>query len=250
MVRKYQERENYDDYDPVPYQGGYDQAAVYGSVKPADEETGYRRVEFGEDADEQEVQYGNESNPYGRGPSGPPISSGRPRPGGVYGGGRDRTRPSYDDAQPDDGVETGYGQGYGRRKPEYVEEEEYNKPSYEDEDSGYRPTRPSHEDRHSGYRHSRREEEQEVVVDEEGYGRKQDGEEGYGGGYGRGEEEGYGGGYGGSYGRKERDDDEQEEEGRHHHGHHKKKDEYEEGDEGGYRSRRDEEEPSERKSWW
>lgn len=65
MVRRNQAEENYDDYDPTPYKGGYDQAEVYGSVKPADEETAYRPAEFGEDAEEPEVHYGNEQNPYG-----------------------------------------------------------------------------------------------------------------------------------------------------------------------------------------
>jgi hypothetical protein len=278
MVHKFQELDNYDDYDPVPYMGGYDLEAAYGSVKPADEESAYRRAEFGEDEEEQEVQYGGESNPYENGPPGPPISGGHPRPGGVYGGGRDRTRPSEDEAQPDEGVET----GYGRRRPVYEEEsEEYRKPVYGEEESGY--SQPSYGgEEESGYRKPRPAYGEEETEDSEcrqtrynreerneqysSYGRTSYGDEAPA------EEEGEGG-YGGDYGRKKRDDDEEEEEG--YEGRRKK---YDDDEEGGYRSRRnddeeedgyrprrnddeeeegyrprrneDEERSEERKSWW
>ena len=98
MVHRDQEIYNYDDYDPIPYQGGYDQAAVYGSVKPADEESGYRRANFGEDEEEQEVAYGNKRSPYSHGHPGPSVYGGHPTAGGVYGGGCDRTRSDPDEA--------------------------------------------------------------------------------------------------------------------------------------------------------
>ena len=151
MVRKFQARENYDDYDPNPYKGGYDINEAYGDVQAADEDCAYPRTEYGEDDEPQDVQYGNESNPYRRGPPGPSIYGGRPQPGAVYGGGRDRTRPSYDEAQPDDGVQT----RYSRRQPAYGGDEQSGY-GLDEDDSGYRKPRPGYgygdEEQSSRYR--------------------------------------------------------------------------------------------------
>lgn len=286
---RFQELENYDDYDPVPYQGGYDQQEAYGSIRRADEECGYRRTDYGEDDEEQEVEYGNESNPYGRGPPGPSIYGGHPRPGEVYGGGRDRTGRRNDEAQPDEGVETGYGRrhpsygkesGYLKPRPAYGEEEE----SYEEEGHGNRNPRRDYDDEvpeELRYQQSRR-----VHSDERheqyhsSYSRTSYGgvpqEEGYGSGYGRTkddeetEESGYGGGYGrkkknesedegsdGSRGRREKKDSEDEGSDGYSGRRKKKNDDEEDEDEnrgyGGYGSRRnddEEEEEAPKKSWW
>jgi hypothetical protein len=153
MVHRFKELENYDDYDPTPYQGGYDINEAYGGVKAADEECAYRRTENLEDDEEPEVRYGHESNPYEHGPPGPSIFGGRSRPGAVYGGGRDRTRPDHDQAQPDQGVAT----GYDRRKLAYGADSQpgYRRPyrGEDEEDSGYRKSRPTYggEEEDSGY---------------------------------------------------------------------------------------------------
>lgn len=68
MAMRDQGEENYDQYDPNPYQGGYDQAAEYGPVKPADETTAYAPSGSVEDQGCQDAQYGGEPNPYVQGP--------------------------------------------------------------------------------------------------------------------------------------------------------------------------------------
>lgn len=150
MIHKFQEREDYNDNNPEPYQGGYDQAASYGAIKPADKAGGYPRSQFGVEA--PVAQYGNERNPYERGHPGPSTFGGSPKPGAVYGGGRDRSQPSPEEAQPDKGVKTGSGRrepANGQQPelinstPPHIQEEDPgdNKPiaNYEvSEESGYR----------------------------------------------------------------------------------------------------------------
>lgn len=152
MVHKFQEREDYNDFDPVPYQGGYDQAATYGALKPADKECGYPRSPFG--VEPPVALYGNERNPYVRGHPGPSVLGGSSKPGAVYGGGRDRTAPN---PQPNNDAKTGSGRENlpngetSNGKPSLAE---YNKPrsSYEyevSEESGYRKLKSIYDEENS-----------------------------------------------------------------------------------------------------
>lgn len=146
-----QGQDDYEDYDAVPYKGGYDQEAAYGSLRTADEECGYQRTEFGERDDEREGGYGNERCPYGKVP-GPSVYGGVPTLGGVYGGGRDRTRPSSDGARPDEGIQANCGPW----RPAYGEEEGsgHTNPSYDEQEEEYRKSRPSHRKEETTYQQS------------------------------------------------------------------------------------------------
>jgi len=117
--RHTQNEEDFDNYDPTPYEGGYNQAEVYGAIKPADAVTAYAPAESG---GVPEGSYGHEDSPYGAG-----------RGASAH----QRTEAQYESAQPD---YQGDAPPYGGRKPRHDEE------SY-GEDFDNRPEQQGH-----GYR--------------------------------------------------------------------------------------------------
>ncbi|MCO5558665.1 hypothetical protein L7F22_012251 [Adiantum nelumboides] len=167
---------NYDEYDPTPFSGGYDQVALYGRPKSPSQETCYPVSETSH----------HESGSYGGG-YGDGYSSKPSRPN--YG--VDEERPTYKDENPPHGSDEFAASGYG--KPSYG-----SKPSYNEEEGGYGGVKPSSYEEGGGY----------------GGHNPSSYEEGGGGGYGSGysrpnpsygggEEGGFGSGYGGpkpSYG--------------------------------------------------
>jgi hypothetical protein len=98
--RHNQNEMNSDDYDPTPYQGGYNQAEVYGPVKRLDEVTTYAPPAFGE---LPEGGYGHHDSPYA---TGGPGSSG-------YSTHHQRSEPHFESAQSD----FHGGARYGGRRP-------------------------------------------------------------------------------------------------------------------------------------
>ncbi|XP_028780517.1 uncharacterized protein At5g39570-like isoform X2 [Neltuma alba] len=223
--------DDFDEYDPTPYGGGYDITLTYGRPIPPSDETCYpitsstsdefdydrpQYTSYAEPSAYNEEALNTEYSSYDR-PKPRPAPAFNPgaEPGGQYGG---RPEPAYgldsDVNRPDYGG-SAYGSGYGRKN-------EYDQPS-SDYGSGY-GRKPEYEappsEYGSGYG---RKPEYEAPSSEygAGYGRKPEyeaptseygsayvrrtehetGESEYGSGYGRkpssGEEEGGGYGYGG-----------------------------------------------------
>lgn len=123
--RHTQNEEDFDNYDPTPYEGGYNQAEVYGSIKPADAATAYAPAESG---DVPEGTYGHEDSPYGAG-----------RGASAH----QRTEAQYESAQPD---YQGGAPPFGGRKPRHDEEshgEDFDS-RREQQDHGYRKPIPAY----------------------------------------------------------------------------------------------------------
>lgn len=181
--------DDFDDYDPTPYGGGYDLALTYGRPLQPSEETCYT-ISSSSGVDYNRPQYSSGSVPsaYGGGGYGAPehgYSMTKPQP--AYG-----FQPQQ---EVEEGGSGGYG-GFGGRRPEHKPGHDYG--GNQEYGSGYGGGRPNREEE-SGYGL--------------GYGGgkpKRDEESEYGSGYGGGrpkrdEESEYGSGYGG--GRPKRDDE-------------------------------------------
>ncbi|CAK9191260.1 unnamed protein product [Sphagnum jensenii] len=158
--RHNQNEEISDDYDPTPYQGGYNQAEVYGPVKLLDEVTTYAPPAFGELA---EGGYGHHDSPYA---TGGPGSSG-------YSTYHQRSEPHFESAQSD------YhgGARYGGRRPSKGEPFEA---SYDGEGE-WQDSSTRVQQQHHGYR-------KPTLA----YGQSEQGSE-YAGGYDQEPPSGYGG---------------------------------------------------------
>jgi hypothetical protein len=220
------ESDDFDEYDPTPYGGGYDLFITYGRPLPPTEETCYPCSEPSTSYEAPHYS-ASETSPYGHHAKPQPAYGFRPQQeqqpsyGGGYGS---RPEPA---AEEEGG---GYGSGYGRKQKQPEEEESYGsgygsgygrKPQAEESygsggySSGYAgQTRPEEGYGSAGYGSGYGNRPQQVEESYgskygSGYGRKPQVEESYGSGYGirpqGGEEYGSGGGYGSTghgYGRK------------------------------------------------
>ncbi|KAG0472298.1 hypothetical protein HPP92_016844 [Vanilla planifolia] len=183
--------DDFDDYDPTPYSGGYDQVLTYGRpLPPSDEicyslstpgEIDYNRPNYNSGSQasiyEAEADFGNR---YGRPRPKPQpqsetkfVHGGDGSTGGDYGSGYGR-RPEY-------------GSGYGRGSPKRDEEDEgyVKKPQYGSEYGRQKETQRVGEERYGGSGYRRNDEEgygggEFRKNDEEGYGKQTYGGEGYG----------------------------------------------------------------------
>ncbi|KAG6465961.1 hypothetical protein ZIOFF_076186 [Zingiber officinale] len=182
--------DEFDDYDPTPYGGGYDLAITFGRALPASEETCYPiSSSSGVDYDRPHYSSGSVSSDYVGGDYETPeygYSKPKPKPQpnlkpqqeveegesggyGGFGGRRPQPNPGYEYSGKQE-----YGSGYGGGRPNREEESEYG--------SGYgggRPKREEESEHGSGYGGGR------PKRDEYGYDQpKPYGEEGAGQGYG------------------------------------------------------------------
>ncbi|KAK8919146.1 hypothetical protein KSP39_PZI020927 [Platanthera zijinensis] len=217
--------DDFDDYDPTPYSGGYDQALTYGRPLPPSDETCYSISTPGDiDYDRPNYSSNSQSSVYETDEANFGDRYGRPRP-----------KPRIDSqfGQGGDEVSGGrYGSEYGSGNEGRPQRQEYGseyesgygggRPKRNEEDGGYGKKAPygSGFDRQEepkrygeeGYGQqdysgggNRRSDEEEVYAkpsygsadfrrnDEEGYGKNKYGGGGYGGGeYRRSDEEGYG----------------------------------------------------------
>ena len=89
--------DDFDEYDPTPYGGGYDQAIAYGRPNSPSEETCYPPAQASDHSSSHHFSYGSESSPYGA----QRIDEDRP----TYGSGSTH---SYEESAPQT-----YGSGYG-----------------------------------------------------------------------------------------------------------------------------------------
>ncbi|CAF1728798.1 unnamed protein product [Brassica napus] len=259
-TRDEDEVDDFDEFDPTPYSGGYDITVIYGRPIPpcddtcyplssaADEDFEYERPEFTSYHDPSayaEEALNTEYSSYSRP---------KPRPGfrpGSAGGGHvqgERPDPSYGSGyggateaeygrRPESGyggrseTETGYGSGY-EKKPSFGEERsEYErKPSYGrsgEEEGGYRkPSYGRSEDQVESYikptSYERSEEQEEGSYRKPSYGRNDDDDDEERRNRSGDDEEG-------SYGRKKyggnnsNDDDEEKKQHRYKHHHHQRR---------------------------
>eukprot|EP00252_Welwitschia_mirabilis_P011878 TRINITY_DN263_c0_g1_i2.p1 TRINITY_DN263_c0_g1~~TRINITY_DN263_c0_g1_i2.p1 ORF type:complete len:260 (+),score=29.24 TRINITY_DN263_c0_g1_i2:146-925(+) len=135
--------DDFDEYDPTPYGGGYDLVARYGRPLPPSSETCYPPSSAG-DSDYHGFSYGSESSPYEPGFSSR-LDEDRPSQGfgskpsyhqqpsaayESYGVPQHQTRPQYgyESGDPYSEVEKPSGFGYGRPHPP---------PSYQENPYGY-----------------------------------------------------------------------------------------------------------------
>ncbi|KAH7288829.1 hypothetical protein KP509_31G045100 [Ceratopteris richardii] len=192
----------YEEYDPTPFSGGYDQVALYGRPRSPSAETCYPKSEVSHHGygghgygynekpsrieqvvDEERPTFQSEDPPHGADEFGY-SGYGRPPPSSFGGG--------------------GYGSGYGRPKPSSYEQEEG--------EYGYGRPKPSHEggeEYGSGFGGSEYGEYE--ARPPAGGGRfgehggwRPEGGDGFGGRFGGGEGEGHGGRRPGGYGEEER----------------------------------------------
>ncbi|KAL0748337.1 hypothetical protein Bca101_030339 [Brassica carinata] len=241
-TRDEDEVDDFDEFDPTPYSGGYDITVIYGRPIPpcddtcyplssaADEDFEYERPEFTSYHDPSayaEEALNTEYSSYSRP---------KPRPGfrpGSAGGGHvqgERPDPSYGSGY-GGATEAEYGSGY-EKKPSFGEERsEYErKPSYGrsgEEEGGYRkPSYGRSEDQVESYikptSYERSEEQEEGSYRKPSYGRNDDDDDEERRNRSGDDEEG-------SYGRKKyggndsNDDDEEKKQHRYKHHHHQRR---------------------------
>ncbi|EPS71766.1 hypothetical protein M569_03001, partial [Genlisea aurea] len=123
------EVDDFDEYDPTPYGGGYDISLTYGRPLPPSEETCYPNTSSASgDFDYDRPQFNTGSHPSAY--AGEALDDEynsyarpkpRPNPPSSYGGSDYGRRPDYGQPEPDYGQpEPDYGSEYGRR-PQYVD---------------------------------------------------------------------------------------------------------------------------------
>jgi hypothetical protein len=220
------EGDDFDEYDPTPYGGGYDLFVTFGRPLPPSEETCYPCSEPSTSYDVPHYS-ASEPSPYGHHTKAKPNYGFRPQQeqqpsygssGGGYGS---RPEPA---AEEGGGYGSGYGSGYGREKQEEESygsgygrkpqaEETYGSGGYGSQarpEAGYGSaaygsgygSNPQAESYGSGYGRKPQVEESYGSEYGSGYGRNPQVEQSYGSEYGSGyvrkpqAEEGYGSGYG------------------------------------------------------
>ncbi|RLN13545.1 hypothetical protein C2845_PM09G08300 [Panicum miliaceum] len=116
--RAAEEADDFDEFDPTPYGGGYDLFVTYGRPLPPSEETCHPCSEPSTSYDAPHYS-ASEPSPYGHHAKAKPNYGFRPQQEQQpsYGGGGYGSRPEPA-AEEGGGYGSGYGSGYGRKNPE------------------------------------------------------------------------------------------------------------------------------------
>lgn len=112
---------NFEEYDPTPFSGGYDQTALYGLPKPSSAQTCYPASDSIHQSSHAGSGYGDASSPH------MPV---------------DESRPVYKQHDPPHGSGDEFPSGYGKQKPSFGYGQNEGGSGYSGVDSGYGRPKP------------------------------------------------------------------------------------------------------------